>query len=74
MPGVAFRMTELSARAKSSTPLTDPTQNAVLGVLDYSGPNSVLSSPINNMNLLDIPDVQVPRLNLSTPFQVSFNI
>ncbi|OQR95315.1 hypothetical protein ACHHYP_00122 [Achlya hypogyna] len=69
MPGIAFRLSELSAQAKAVSGLVDPTTGPVLGVLDYAGPNSVLSSPLNSMNLIDLSTVDVPRLNDADPFQ-----
>ncbi|KDO23739.1 hypothetical protein SPRG_10517 [Saprolegnia parasitica CBS 223.65] len=66
MPGMAFRLTELSAK---SAGLVDPTAGPVLGILDYAGPDAVLSSPVNAMNLLDLPTTDVPRLNDQDPFE-----
>ncbi|OQR95886.1 xylulose kinase [Thraustotheca clavata] len=71
MPGMAFRLTELSSLSKPDF-LLDPTKALNLGILDYSGPSSVLTTPLNSMNLIDFsPEqpTQVPRLNSQDGFQ-----
>ncbi|KAF0694883.1 Aste57867_14258 [Aphanomyces stellatus] len=73
IPGVAYHIADLN-NFKAFSHNADPTQNATLGILDYSGPNSCLESPVNNMTHVDIPPIEITRIVANTPFQTLHSI
>ncbi|CAK4197338.1 unnamed protein product [Aphanomyces euteiches] len=72
MPGVAGHLVDLSRRSKESHPLVHPTKNEILGIIDYSGPNSAMEYPVHqtkclNLTLSQLDDMS--RVDENAPFE-----